>query len=94
MSNGYPAAPAQKAYFPYLGRAVIEVGGGQYYEWESVSVRAALFENTRTARFTASEKEDPPQSGSARRILPGESCTVLLDGFLAITGEVVTRQVF
>jgi prophage tail gpP-like protein len=91
MANGQQ--PAQKAYFPYLNRAVLEIDGAQYYEWESVSVRAALFENTRTFRFTASEKEVPP-SRSAMRIRPGQKCTVLLDGFEAVNGEVVTRQVY
>jgi prophage tail gpP-like protein len=28
------------------------------------------------------------------RIVPGDKCTILLDGYLAITGEVITRQVF
>src|SRR5215831_7339323 len=93
MANGDGGQPAQKAYFPYLNRAVVEIDGAQYYEWESVQVRAALFENTRTFRFTASEKEIPP-SRSAMRIKPGQKCTVILDGFEAVTGEVVTRQVF
>jgi prophage tail gpP-like protein len=90
MANGNGAP--QKAYFPYLNRAVLTVNGQPYYEWESVQVRAAMFENTRTFRFTASEKEVPP-SRSAMRIKPGDKCTVELDGYLAVNGEVVTRQV-
>src|SRR5262245_9748468 len=92
MANG-DGQPPQRTGFPYLNRAVLEIDGAQYYEWESVQVRAALFENTRTFRFTASEKEIPP-SRSAMRIKPGQKCTVILDGFEAVTGEVVTRQVF
>jgi len=94
MSNGDGAAPVQKAYFPYLNRAVLEIDGSQYYEWESVSVRAALMEIPRTFRFTASEKEIPP-SRSAMRIKPGQKCSVYLDGYPVIeNGDVVTRQVF
>src|SRR5262249_9366132 len=48
---------------------------------------------TRTFRLTTSEKEVPP-SRSAMRIKPGQKCTVVLDGYEAVTGEVVTRQVF
>src|SRR6516164_4228806 len=91
MSNG--AAP-QKAFFPYLNRAVVVIDGSEYFEWESVSVRAALFENTRTFRFTASEKTPAPKSWAAMRIVPGQKCQVFLDGYEAVNGEVVTRQVF
>lgn len=87
-------ALTQKLGFPYQGRAVIVIDGSVYWEWESVSVRAAAYENTRTARFTCSEQTPTPKSWSAMRIVPGQKCTVLLDGYLAMTGEVITRQVF
>ena len=97
MSNGsdFPVQPAQKTQFPYLNRAVVDVEGTLYYEWESVSVRAALWENTRTFRLTTSERENPPQSGAAHRLVPGMKCDVYLDGLPALTnGEIITRQVF
>jgi len=86
--------PPQRNYFPYLGRAVVVIDGHEYYEWESVQVRAAITENTRTCRLTTSEQTPTPTSNSAFRIMPGMKCTVFLDGYLAMTGMVVTRQVF
>jgi len=82
--------------YPYLNRAVVVVGGTEYFEWESVSVRCALMEvPPRTCRLTCSEMEpDYPTSRSAFRIRPGDSCSVILDGYLVITGIVATRQVF
>ncbi|HMF27255.1 MAG TPA: hypothetical protein VKE42_00700, partial [Candidatus Cybelea sp.] len=91
MANGI--AP-QKTGFPYLNRAVVVIDGQLYYEWESVSVRAALNENTRTFRLTTSEQTPTPESWAAYRIVPGMKCKVLLDGYEAVTGEVITRQVF
>jgi len=72
----------------------VVIDGSVYWEWESVSVRAAAYENTRTARFTCSEQTPTPKSWSAMRIVPGQKCTVYLDGYQAMTGEVVTRTVF
>jgi prophage tail gpP-like protein len=80
---------------PYLQRAVIVVDGAEYYEWETVSVRCAIMEQPpRQARFTCSEQEPFGDSFAALRIRPGQSCSVYLDGELAITGMVATRQVF
>jgi len=85
MSNGAPRKDR-------LNRAVLIIDGQEYMEWESVQVRAAMYENTRTCRFTASEKEVPP-SRSAMRIKPGQACKVMLDDQLAMTGFVITRTV-
>jgi prophage tail gpP-like protein len=90
MANGTP----QKTGFPFTNRAVVTIDGQQYYQWESVQVRAALYENTRTFRLTVSEQKPTPRSYAAMQIVPGMKCTVELDGYLAITGEVITRQVF
>src|SRR5262245_40812711 len=88
------AVVSQRAYFPYLNRAVVVIDGSEYWEWESVQVRAAMYENTRTATFTCSEQTPTPKSWAAMRIVPGQKCTIFLDGYQAIDGEVVTRQVF
>jgi len=91
-----PAPLPQITRYPYLNRAVVIVGGQEYFEWESVSVRCALMEvPPRTCRITCSEMEpDYPRSRSAFRIRPGDNCSVILDGYLVITGIVATRQVF
>jgi len=92
MSNGQPA---QRTGFPYANRAVVEIDGTQYYEWETVAVRLAIFEKpANTFRFTCSEASPPGQDWAAMRIIPGQKCTIFLDGYVAITGEVVTRQVY
>jgi len=92
VSNG---EPAQKTGFPYTNRAVVEIDGQRYWEWETVNVRLAIFEHPpNTFRFTCSEASPPAQDFMAMRIVPGQKCTIFLDGYLAIDGEVVTRQVY
>lgn len=77
-----------------LSRAVISVGGTDYQDWETVSVRLTKHGNPlNTFRFTCSE-DAPTPSWSGFRIKPGVKCTITMDGELAITGWVVTRQVF
>lgn len=86
---------ARRDYAPYLNRAVVVVNGAEYFEWTSVSVRLTKNEvPANTFRFTASEQEPQGVDWAAQRIIPGDKCAVWLDGYLAITGEVVTRQVF
>src|SRR5262245_3612288 len=95
--GGGPPPPSgpQITRFPYLNRAVVVVGGAEYAEWESVQVRHAMLEHPgHTARFTCSEMEPfYPANRTAFRIRPGDSCEVFLDGYRAITGTVITRQV-
>jgi prophage tail gpP-like protein len=81
--------------WPYLEHAVVVINGLEYWEWTSVEVRLSKWETpANTFRFTASEQEPQGQSWLAQRIVPGDTCEVYLDGYLAITGEVVTRQVY
>jgi prophage tail gpP-like protein len=76
-------------------RAVLRVNGADYFEWESVSVRHALFESPPfTFQFTCSEQSPWPESWAVLRIRPPDECAVFLDGQLAIVGQVVTRQVY
>jgi len=91
-----PDAPVQIKQFPYLTRAVLEVNGSLYWEWESVQVRHAIQETPAyTARFTCSEMEPAyPAARWAFRIKPGDHCSIYLDGYLALSGFVVTRQAF
>lgn len=87
--------PDVRNYPPYLGRAVVIINGAEYWEWESVYVRLAKYETpANTFRFTCSEQEQLGQDFTALRIIPGDKCEIRLDGEVAITGEVVTRQVF
>jgi prophage tail gpP-like protein len=98
-----PDVPARITRYPYLNRAVVVVNGFEFFEWESVSVRQTLMENPAyTCRLTTSEIEpwyhtlggNVPRREAYFRIRPGDACAVILDGFLAITGLVATRQVY
>jgi len=85
----------RRTQFPYLTRAVININGQLYWEWQSVYVR--IEEKgwpPRHARFTASEQEPMGQSWAAMRIRPGDRCDIWLDGDLVLTGQVCTRQVY
>lgn len=91
-----PQADPQIKQYPYLQRAVLEVNGERFWEWETIQVRHAIHETPPyTARFTCSESERAyPAIRWAWRIKPGDHCTIKLDGWLALTGFVTTRQAF
>lgn len=92
-----PPPPEQQiTQFPYLQRAVVIVNGMLYWEWESVQVRHAIGERPFfSGRFTCSEVEPAyPQRWAMLRIRPGDEVTIYLDGYLALSGIVATRQVF
>src|SRR6516164_3472300 len=83
--------------FPSSEIAILNVGGMQYRDWESVSVRWAMSTKESppyTFRFTCSEAIPIPPTFAGMQIRPGDSCSVTLAGNLAITGFVTTRQVF
>jgi prophage tail gpP-like protein len=83
--------------FPSSEIAILNVGGMQYRDWESVSVRWAMSTKESppyTFRFTCSEAIPIPPTFAGMQIRPGDSCSVTLAGNLAITGKVTTRQVF
>jgi prophage tail gpP-like protein len=76
-------------------RALVIIDGVEYFEWTTVEVRLAVQEDPpNTFRLTVSEQNIPQGSTDAFRIVPGDVCEVYLDGYLAITGFVKTRQVF
>jgi prophage tail gpP-like protein len=68
-------------------KATLIVGGGKFEDWESVWVQKTYGDSHHQFRFTCAER-DPP----AKQIKPEDECTIELDGQLAITGMVITRQ--
>jgi len=76
-------------------RATLEVGGSLLEDWESVWVQKTWGDAYHQFRFVYAERQGEPGSefNAIRQIKPGDSCTVKLAGQLAITGEVLTRQV-
>jgi prophage tail gpP-like protein len=75
--------------------AILTVGGRDYQDWESVSVKHQLREMPAySCRFTCSEGSPLTKHLSKLQIMPGVECTVTLAGQLAFTGKVTTRQVF
>jgi prophage tail gpP-like protein len=75
--------------------AILTVGGTNYQDWESVSVKHQLREMPAfSCRFTCSEGSPLSKHLSKLQIMPGMTCTVTLAGQLAFTGKVTTRQVF
>lgn len=79
---------------PFLERAVVIINGEVYWEWESVQVRVAIGDPPNTFQLTCSEQEPWPEDWAFMRIRPPDRCAVYLDGELAITGFVITRQVY
>lgn len=75
--------------------AILGIDGMEYKEWESVQVRHSYYEVPNyTARFTCSEGVPIAKNLETMRIIPGQQCTVILGGQLAVTGFVYSRQVF
>lgn len=80
---------------PLLTRAMVRINGFDYGEWETVSVRLALMEvPANTFRFTCSEQTPWAEEWALLRIRPGDKCQILLDDIVAISGDVLVRQVF
>jgi len=94
--GGLIPASAARTGQPYPQRAVIDINGEIYWEWQSVNVRLEAGGNPpRMARFTCSEQEGIGGSSfTALRIRPGDKCSIYLDTYLVLTGYVSTRQVY
>jgi prophage tail gpP-like protein len=73
--------------------AEIHVKGSIFRDWESVAVRHEFGQPMYTARFTCSEGMPLAKNHAVLRIKPGDPCTIVLAGILALTGFVVVRQV-
>lgn len=74
---------------------VLTVGGRDFRDWESVSVKHAQRDNPPyLCRFTCSEGVPIAKNFGVMQIKPGMDCTVTLAGILAFTGKVMTRQVY
>jgi prophage tail gpP-like protein len=73
--------------------AEITVHGMKYRDWESVTVFDEEYHASDYFRFTCSEGKPLSKNWTAIRIRPGDHCTVMLAGQLAISGFVETRQV-
>src|SRR5215831_2108108 len=75
--------------------AILQVGGTNYGDWETVMVRHELRgAPPYVARFTASEGQPLAKNILGMQVVPGQNCTITLGGQLAFTGKVITRQVF
>jgi prophage tail gpP-like protein len=73
--------------------AEIIVNGQRFRDWESVQVHLAEGESNSTFKFSVSEGMPLARDFASVRIRPGEHCTIMLAGQLAISGYVETRQV-
>lgn len=79
---------------PYLTRPVVVVNGQEYAEWESVTVSMEVGGSPPySCRLTCSEQEPWPEAFAFFRIKPGDTVQVFLNGYKAIDGIVMTRQV-
>ena len=75
--------------------ATLVVGGAEYSEWESVYVKHSNRDQPPFMyRFTCSEAAPFATNIARMRIRPGDPCTVILAGELAMTARVEMRQVF
>lgn len=79
--------------------ALLIVNGQEFSDWESVWVQQRWADSFTYFRFTAAER-DPifTKQGSfplwqKLQFKPGDTCTVVLAGQLAVTGYIETRQV-
>ena len=72
--------------------ASLAVDGVVFEDWESVWVQHRWSDGWPLFRFTAAEEATMPVSWTALQFKPGDACTILLGGQLAITGIVLTRQ--
>jgi prophage tail gpP-like protein len=80
--------------------AVLVVNGQEFSDWESVWVQQRWADSFAYFRFTAAER-DPIllQKGGVfplwqkLQFKPGDLCTIIMAGQLAVTGYIETRQV-
>jgi prophage tail gpP-like protein len=73
--------------------AAINLGGGTFRDWESVTVKMVEGESNHSFKLSISEGAPLTKSFAGVKIKPGDHCTITLGGELAITGYVETRQV-
>jgi len=73
--------------------ATLIVGGFEFRDWETVWVQHRATESHPLFRFTCAEREPFANRWQALRFRPGDKCTILLGGQLAVTGYITTRQV-
>jgi prophage tail gpP-like protein len=75
--------------------ARLKVGGQDFTDWETVSVKQELRGNPpQSCRFTCSEGSPLVKNWTKQQIMPGQDCSVFLAGQLAFNGKVISRQVF
>jgi len=73
--------------------AMLQVGGVEFHDWESVYVQHRWQEGWPTFRFTAAEGAEQPFDYAKLQFKPGDDCTIILGGQLAVTGIITQRQV-
>jgi prophage tail gpP-like protein len=73
-------------------KAVVTVRGIQLQDWETVWVQLRWGEAWDEFRFTMAER-GPPTPWALLQFFPGDSCSITLGGYLAITGYIISRQV-
>jgi prophage tail gpP-like protein len=71
----------------------ITVDGLVFRDWESVTVHLAELEPYNWYKFQSTEGMPLAKNWATLRIRPGMRCSVKLGGELAITGNVIKRQV-
>ncbi|PWT74310.1 MAG: hypothetical protein C5B60_06870 [Chloroflexi bacterium] len=78
-------------------RVTLIVGGGEFKDWTSIWVQDTWGDAFSQFKFTCAEREGAEagawQPLTSERFQPGEKCTILLAGELAITGIILKRQV-
>ena len=72
--------------------AQLDVAETSFQDWESVWVQHRWSDGWPLFRFTAAENAVMPVSWINLQFKPGDACTILLGGQLAITGIILTRQ--
>jgi prophage tail gpP-like protein len=72
--------------------AMITVGGSDFRDWESVTVKMVEGESNHSFKLTVSEGAPLTKDFGSLKIKPGDHCTITLGGELAISGYVETRQ--
>ena len=72
--------------------ATIEINGQRYEDWETVTVQQRYGEDSHVFDFTCTDKLPGANITAIQVLKPGDLCTVLLGGQLAVTGEIIVRQ--
>jgi len=73
--------------------AVVRVGSTVFHDWETVYVQHRWQGGWPTFRFSAAEGAEQPFDYAKLQFKPGDRCTILLGGQLAVTGIILQRQV-